>query len=56
MGVHLCVLMGCLYTSEDKAKYGISESVPDEEWIPIKRDLPQGRLVVSHGLIRTSKP
>ncbi|CDJ43966.1 hypothetical protein ETH_00026350, partial [Eimeria tenella] len=41
----------CLYTSEDKAEYGVSEAVPDEDWIPIKRDLPAGRLVVSHGLI-----
>ncbi|KAL8425377.1 hypothetical protein Efla_003605 [Eimeria flavescens] len=36
---------------EEKAAYGISEAVPDEDWIPVRRDLPKGRLVISHGLI-----
>ncbi|KAL8275513.1 hypothetical protein Esti_000464 [Eimeria stiedai] len=36
---------------EDKAEYGIAEAVPDEDWIPVRRDLPKGRLVISHGLI-----
>ncbi|KAL8454803.1 hypothetical protein Emed_000054 [Eimeria media] len=37
--------------SEDKAEYGIAEAVPDEDWVPVRRDLPKGRLVISHGLI-----
>ena len=45
-------MLGCIYTSEDKAEYGVSEGVPDEDWVPIRRDLPKGRLVLSHGLIR----
>ncbi|OEH78264.1 aldo keto reductase family [Cyclospora cayetanensis] len=50
--LHACARFVLLPSpAEEKAAYGISEAVPDEDWIPIRRGLPKGRLVVSHGLI-----
>lgn len=40
--------------AEEKHLYDIAESVPDDCWVPIKPNLPMGRLVTDFGLIRRS--
>ncbi|KEP62480.1 UNVERIFIED_CONTAM: aldo-keto reductase [Hammondia hammondi] len=36
---------------EEKGLYDVPEEFPDDDWVPVKPDLPMGRLVVDYGLI-----
>nr|PUA88304.1 aldo-keto reductase [Toxoplasma gondii TgCATBr9] len=36
---------------EEKGLYDVPEEFPDDDWVPVKPDLPMGRLVVDYGLV-----